>query len=112
VRLLVGGNSPPGSIVPCKGAPKTKGPARLRGQVAALQRWNSSLRGNVSRVLPQSSVCNAARDRNHPIKPHQINLQRSLIDRTSNRFASVSRLFWVCGRDTGPTVGTLRSISR
>jgi hypothetical protein len=29
-----------------------------------------------------------------PIKAHQINLQRSLIDRTINRFASVSQLFW------------------
>src|SRR6478672_372332 len=45
------------------------------------------------------SASNAARGRNSPIKAHQINLQRSLIDRTINRFASVSRLLWVCGRD-------------
>jgi hypothetical protein len=45
------------------------------------------------------SASNAARDRNSPIKAHQINLQRSLIDRTINRFESVSQLFWVCGRD-------------
>jgi hypothetical protein len=43
----------------------------------------------------------AARGRNSPIKAHQINLQRSLIDRTINRFASASQLFWVCGKDKG-----------
>jgi hypothetical protein len=31
-------------------------------------------------------------------KPHQINLQRSLIDGTINPFASVNQLFWVRGR--------------
>jgi hypothetical protein len=46
------------------------------------------------------SASSAARGRNSPIKAHQINLQRSLIDRTINRFASVSQLLWVCGRDT------------
>jgi hypothetical protein len=46
------------------------------------------------------SASNAARDRNSPIKAHQINLQRSLIDGIINRFASVSQLFWVCGRDS------------
>jgi hypothetical protein len=40
------------------------------------------------------SASSAARGRNSPIKAHQINLQRSLIDRTINRFASVSQLFW------------------
>src|SRR5436190_21309728 len=39
------------------------------------------------------SASNAARGRNSPIKAHQINLQRSLIDRTINRFASTSQLF-------------------
>jgi hypothetical protein len=48
------------------------------------------------------SASNAARGRNSPIKAHQINLQRLLIDRTINRFAGVSQLFWVCGRDTAP----------
>ena len=33
------------------------------------------------------------------IKMYQTNLQRSLIDRTIDRFASVSQLLWVCGRD-------------
>jgi formylglycine-generating enzyme required for sulfatase activity len=47
------------------------------------------------------SASNAARDRNSPIKAHQINLQRSLIDRTIDRFAGVSQLFWVYGRGTG-----------
>jgi hypothetical protein len=37
---------------------------------------------------------------------HHINLQRSLIDRTINRFASVSQLFWVCGRDTRNVSGS------
>ena len=37
-------------------------------------------------------------DRNSPIKAHQINLQRSLIEGTIDRFAGVSQLFWVCGR--------------
>jgi hypothetical protein len=41
----------------------------------------------------------AARDRNSTINPHQINRQRSLIDRTIDCFADVSQLFWVCGRD-------------
>jgi hypothetical protein len=45
------------------------------------------------------SASNANRDRNSPIKAHQINLQKSLIDRTINRFAILSQLFWVCGRD-------------
>jgi hypothetical protein len=48
----------------------------------------------------RTSASNAARDRNSPIKAHQINLQRSPIERTINRFAGVSQLFWVCGRDT------------
>jgi putative SOS response-associated peptidase YedK len=47
----------------------------------------------------RTSASNAARDRNSPIKAHQINLQRSPIERTINRFAGVSQLFWVCGRD-------------
>jgi hypothetical protein len=38
--------------------------------------------------------------RNSPIKAHQINLQRSLIDGTIDRFAGISQLFLVCGRDT------------
>jgi hypothetical protein len=36
-------------------------------------------------------------------RPEQINLQRSLIDGTINRFAGVSQLFWVCDRDRGAT---------
>src|SRR5712692_5811565 len=47
------------------------------------------------------SASNAARDRNSPIKAHQISLKRSLIHGTINRFAGVSQLFWVCGRDKG-----------
>jgi hypothetical protein len=47
----------------------------------------------------RTSASNAARDRNSPIKAHQINLQRSLIDGTINRFAGLSQLLWVCGRD-------------
>ena len=47
------------------------------------------------------SASSAARGRNSPIKAHQINLQRSLIDRTINQFASASQLFWVCGRNSG-----------
>jgi hypothetical protein len=39
------------------------------------------------------------RGRNSPMKAHQINLQRSLIERTIDRFAAGSQLFWVCGRD-------------
>ena len=41
-------------------------------------------------------------NRNSPIKTHQINLQRSLIDRTINRFASVSQLFGIA---VGTTLG-------
>jgi hypothetical protein len=52
--------------------------------------------------IQQISAYNAARDRNSPIKAHQINRQRPLIDRTINRFASASQLFWVCGRDRNP----------
>jgi len=47
------------------------------------------------------SASNAARDRNSRVNAHQINLQRSLIHGTINRFADVSQLFWVCGRDRG-----------
>jgi Tripartite tricarboxylate transporter family receptor len=50
------------------------------------------------------SASSAARGRSSPIKAHQINLQRSLIDRTINRFASVSQLFWF-----GFAVGTRRA---
>jgi hypothetical protein len=39
------------------------------------------------------SASNAARDRNSPIKAHQINLQRSLIHGTINRFAGLSSCF-------------------
>jgi hypothetical protein len=39
------------------------------------------------------SASNAARGRNSPIRAHQINLPRSLIDRSINRFANVSQLF-------------------
>jgi hypothetical protein len=35
-----------------------------------------------------------------PCKAHQINLHRLLIDGTIDRFAGVSELFWVCGRDS------------
>ena len=45
------------------------------------------------------SASSAVRDRNSPIKAHQIKLQRSLIDRTIDRFEGVSQLPWVCGRD-------------
>jgi hypothetical protein len=38
------------------------------------------------------SASSAARDRNSPIKAHQTNLQRSLIERTIDRFAGVSQL--------------------
>src|SRR3977135_4374275 len=48
----------------------------------------------------RTSASNATRGRNSPIKAHQINLQRSLIDGTIDRFAGISQLFLVCGRDT------------
>jgi hypothetical protein len=45
-------------------------------------------------------LSSAARDRTNPIKAQQINLQRSLIDRTIDRF--VSQLLRACGRDNTP----------
>jgi hypothetical protein len=52
------------------------------------------------------SASNAACDRDSPIKAHQINLQRSFIDATIDRFAGVSQLFWICGGDRkGYTAG-------
>ena len=57
------------------------------------------------------SASNAARDRNSPINPHQINRQRSLIDRTIDRFADVSQLFWVCGRDRPSTAARRRCLA-
>jgi hypothetical protein len=47
------------------------------------------------------SACNAARDRNSPIKAHQINLQRSLIRSEYQPIRGRGQLFWVCGRDSG-----------
>jgi hypothetical protein len=43
---------------------------------------------------------NAARDRNSPIKAHQINLQRSLIGNEYQLICARGQPFWVCGRDT------------
>ncbi len=45
------------------------------------------------------SACNAARDRNSPTTAHQINLQKSPITATINRFAVDRQPVWVCGRD-------------
>jgi hypothetical protein len=45
------------------------------------------------------SASNSARDRNTPIKAHQINLQRSLI---GSEYRPIrGQPYWVCGRDTG-----------
>src|SRR5262249_16804733 len=46
------------------------------------------------------SASNAARDRNNPIKVHQINLQRSLIGSEYLPIRGRGQPFWVCGRDT------------
>ncbi len=45
------------------------------------------------------SASNAARDRNSPIKAHQINVQRSLIGSEYQPIRGRSQPFWVCGRD-------------
>jgi hypothetical protein len=45
------------------------------------------------------SASNAARDRNSPIKAHQINLQRSLIGSEYQPIRGRGQPFWVCGRD-------------
>src|SRR6266480_4346874 len=46
------------------------------------------------------SASNAVRDRNSPIKAHQINLQRSLIGSEYQPIRGRGQPFWVCGRDT------------
>ena len=48
-----------------------------------------------------SSASNAVRDRNSPIKAHQINLQRSLIGSEYQPIRGRGQPFWVCGRDSG-----------
>jgi len=53
------------------------------------------------------SASNAARDRNSPIKAHQINPQRSLIGNEYQPIRGRGQPTWVCGRDTGG-----RTISR
>jgi hypothetical protein len=45
------------------------------------------------------SASDAARDRNRPIKTHQINLQRSLIGSEYQPIRGRGQPFWVCGRD-------------
>lgn len=45
------------------------------------------------------SASNAARDRNSPIKAHQINLEMSVMKRSINRFAGAGQPIWVYGRD-------------
>src|SRR5262249_2524541 len=50
--------------------------------------------------LPRASACNATRDRNRPTTAHQINLQKSSIAATINRFAVDRQPAWVCGRDS------------
>src|SRR5947209_8673446 len=45
-----------------------------------------------------SSASNAVRDRNSPIKAHQINLQRSLIGSEYQPIRGRGQPFWVCGR--------------
>jgi hypothetical protein len=69
-----------------------------RSFIEHLTARNAEAAGNRSLEGPflgstRISASNAARDRNSPIKAHQINLQRSLIDRTIDRFAGVSQLF-------------------
>jgi hypothetical protein len=46
------------------------------------------------------SASNAARDRNSPVKAHQINLQRSFIGSEYQPIRGRGQPFWVCGRDT------------
>jgi hypothetical protein len=46
------------------------------------------------------SASNLARDRNSPIKTHQINLQRSLIGSEYQPIRGRGQPFWVCGRDS------------
>src|ERR1700730_19172207 len=56
-------------------------------------------RGVQSVVLARTtriSACNVARDQNSPTTAHQINLQRSIIAATINRFAGERQLFLVC----------------
>jgi hypothetical protein len=48
------------------------------------------------------SACNEARDRSNPTVAHQINLQRSPIPSTIDRFADDRQPFRVCGRDSRP----------
>src|SRR5215467_16316036 len=47
------------------------------------------------------SASNAARDRNSPIRAHQINLQRSLIGSKYQPIRATGQPFSVCGRDSG-----------
>ena len=47
----------------------------------------------------RTSASNAARDRNTPIRAHQINSQISFIRESINRFAVAGQPSWVCGRD-------------
>ena len=51
--------------------------------------------------IQQISAYNAARDRNSPIKAHQINLQRSLIESEYQPIRARGQPFLVCGRDRG-----------
>jgi hypothetical protein len=58
-----------------------------------------------ARTDPRSSIVgcstkgDAARDRNRPIKTHQINLQRSLIGSEYQPIRGRGQPFRVCGRD-------------
>jgi hypothetical protein len=63
------------------------------------------------------SASNAARDRNSPIRAHQINLQRSLIGSEYQPIRGRGQPFWVCGRDNrsrhgSPIGGQRQSVGR
>jgi len=53
----------------------------------------------VPRVRDLGDGFSVRRELNSPINAHQVNLQRSLIERSTGRLAGVSQLFCVYGRD-------------
>src|ERR1700758_2253963 len=86
IRLAPHGRSIQRYMVKRPGPPSQGWRTFLRDRDGIENRWNPSIQ------LDEEQASNAAPGRNSLIRAHQINLQRSLIDRTINRFASVSQL--------------------
>jgi hypothetical protein len=84
-------------------APQTPGGQRCRRPIASGVRRSTLSWCRRTRI----SASKAARDRNSPIKAHQINLQRSLI---GCKYQPIrGQPFWVCGRNSAlaPRCATL-----